>query len=323
MGAGVELREQLDTCYKKEDRYNVVIEYMKKAGILFRNASPDHINNCYRIMNNGSSIFVKSQSFKMNLCEEDKRKIEAIKGVIFSPNYKNKTTGDIDNVRPYSCTFSDPDLLKSIIERISGMQGVDINKALPPTAVIERNNRVVCCLCPNCSVEFIKAPRCPECGQLIQYNKEKWNKPKLDDLDAWERVSKLTGVRVKDVADFIHRIMAIDGFSYHVGAVDLSIDLTAMENDKYVQVVMMFGSGSCGAFQPKELIDYLSRHEMKEEIATWFMEAMRPYLTPKQKNVPYKRLNGYYYFDYNTMIQRQDEIINIFIELRDRINSKG
>ena len=74
------LREQLNLCYKKEERYKVVIEYMGKAGIRFRDASPDHIKNCYRIMENGSSIFVNAGSFKMNLCEEDRKKAETIQG---------------------------------------------------------------------------------------------------------------------------------------------------------------------------------------------------------------------------------------------------
>ena len=197
----------------------------------------------------------------------------------------------------------------------------DINVASKPTMIIQTDDDPII-VCPNCEYSFGKAPRCPECGQLILYGKEKWNKPKLANLDAWEAAANLSGVTSKEMADFVRRVCNVEGFSYHVGAVDLSIDLGALENTKSVQVVMLFGSGSCGAFQPKELIDYLSRNELKDEIATWYMEVMKSYLTPNQKNVPYERLNGYYYFDFSTIVQKQDEIIKIFTELRDRIKSK-
>ena len=314
------LREQLNLCYKKEERYNVVIEYMGKAGIRFRDASPDHIKNCYRIMENGSSIFVNAGSFKMNLCEEDRNKTEAIQGIKFDPNYKNKTTGEIDNVRPYSCSFSDPELLETVIEKISGVvHEVDINKALPPTAILTGEDGAISCVCPNCSVEFVKAPRCPECGQLIQYDKERWNKPKLENLDAWERASKLTGASTKDVADFVRKVIAIDGFSYHVGAVDLAIDLNVKDIKKPLQLIMLFGKGPTGAFQPKEIIDFINRNGFDGETADWYMEKMKPLLSSEQKNVPYDRLNGYYFIDYSMIVTKQDELISIFSELKTMI----
>ena len=197
----------------------------------------------------------------------------------------------------------------------------DINTAAKPALIIQTDENPIV-VCPNCEYSFGKAPRCPECGQLIQYGKERWNKPKLADLNAWEEAANLSGVSAREVADFVRRVCSEEGFSYHVGAVDLAIDLGALENTKSVQVVMLFGSGPCGAFQPKELIDYLSKNELNDEIATWYMEAMKPYLTPNQKNIPYERLNGYYYFDFSTIVRKQDEIIKIFTELRDRIKSK-
>ena len=194
----------------------------------------------------------------------------------------------------------------------------DINAAVKPALIIQTDDEPII-VCPNCEYSFGKAPRCPECGQLIQYGKEKWNKPKLVNLEAWEEASDLTGVTAKDVADFVRIVCNEEGFSYHVGAVDLAIDIRAVENAKSVQALMLFGSGACGAFQPKELIDYLSRYELDSDIATWYMEAMKPYLVPKQKNVPYERLNGYYYFKFSTIVEKQEEILSILKGLRDRL----
>ncbi len=44
----------------------------------------------------------------------------------------------------------------------------DINIAVPPREVIERLDGSVQYVCSNCSIIFIKAPRCPECGQLVK-----------------------------------------------------------------------------------------------------------------------------------------------------------
>ena len=196
----------------------------------------------------------------------------------------------------------------------------DINVALKPSLVIQTDDEPII-VCPNCEYSFGKAPRCPECGQLILYGKEKWNKPKLANLEAWEEAADLSETTAKEVADYVRRVCEEECFSYHVGAVDLAIDISAVENAKSVQAMMLFGSGANGAFQPKELIDYLARYELDADIATWYMEAMKPYLIPNQKNVPYERLNGYFYFKFKTIVQKQDEIIEILKGLRDRLKS--
>ncbi len=51
----------------------------------------------------------------------------------------------------------------------------DINIAKAPARI--EGNQVIC---PNCTLEFIKASRCPECGQLIAYDSEK---PSVDYND--------------------------------------------------------------------------------------------------------------------------------------------
>ena len=175
-------------------------------------------------------------------------------------------------------------------------------------------------ICPNCSVDFVKAPRCPECGQLIQYERERWNKPKLENLDAWERASRLSGATAKEVADFVRRVIGNDGFSYHVGAVDLVIDLRVADIARPLQVIMLFGKGPCGAFQPKEMIEYLSKYGLDGNVANWFMDSMKPYLSDDQKNIPYERLNGYYYVDFATIVKKQDELISLFMELQGKLS---
>ena len=194
----------------------------------------------------------------------------------------------------------------------------DINNPCIPALIIQTDEEPII-VCPNCEYSFEKAPRCPECGQLIQYDKVKWDKPKLENLDVWEKTANLTGTSAKEVADFVRAICKEECFTYHVGAVDLAIDIKAIENAKSLKLVMFFGNGSSGAFKPLELIDYLKRNDLDCGIATWYMEAMKPYLIPNQKNKPYERVNGYYYFNFSTIVEKQSDIIEIFKGLRNRI----
>ena len=195
----------------------------------------------------------------------------------------------------------------------------NINVASLPKRVI-KNDTATMVLCPNCDYEFVKAPRCPECGQLIKYENEKWNKPKLANLDEWEKVSKISGASTKEIADFVREVVS-KGFSYHVGAVDLMIDLSIGENEKPTNIMMFFGVGEAGGFQPKTLIDGLIQSNKDTNIADDFMEEMKPFLSMKQKNKPYERIEGYYYFDYATIINRRDEFMAVLMHLRDMIKT--
>jgi len=195
-----------------------------------------------------------------------------------------------------------------------------LNIATKPAMIIQTETLPII-VCPACEYSFTKAPRCPECGQLIQYEKERWNKPKLANLDAWGAASEFNGVTADEFTDFIRKACQEDGVSYHVGAVDLAIDIKTDDNIKSVQAIMLFGKSSYGAFQPKELIDYLKNNDMDQEIAFWYMDAMKPYLSQKQKNVAYERLNGYYYIDFLTIVKYQDEIIKIFKSLYDKMKA--
>lgn len=148
-------------------KYQLVIEYLEENGLLFKNAFPDHINNHYRIFEGNSSIFVLESGFKMNLSDIDKRKLESLSGIVFTPCYKNKRDGIVDNVRPWTITFSDIEDLERITKCLIGQEQKtgDINIPKKPNGYDDSQNVI----CPNCDYHFIKATRCPECGQYIDY----------------------------------------------------------------------------------------------------------------------------------------------------------
>lgn len=51
----------------------------------------------------------------------------------------------------------------------------DINEEIAPLQLIATED-VPVVICPRCEKSFSKALRCPECGQLIKYENEMWNK---------------------------------------------------------------------------------------------------------------------------------------------------
>ena len=201
------------------------------------------------------------------------------------------------------------------------LEEVGINIPLRPKKVVIGVDGIDRIICGNCDYEFMKAPRCPECGQLINYENEKWNKPQLANLDEWERVSAITGASTKEIADIVREIINDDGFSYHVGSVDLMVDLSVGTNGKSGNVLKLFGNHESGGFQPKSLTDFLMQNNIDIQIAYWFMKEMKPFLSSNQKNVPYERLEGYYYIDYSTMVARKSELKKVLIELRDKVKN--
>ena len=161
-----ELLKKIDGCSDKATKYDLTIEYMENAGIVFTTAQKDHLNLKYRILTNGSSIFVYADHFKMNLCDSDRDKVEKALGLSFSTNYKDKGREVIDRVRPWTCEFSGASMLQKVVGvLLDKVQIQNINYPTKPLKVV--SGRVHC---PNCTYVFEKANRCPECGQLMDYN---------------------------------------------------------------------------------------------------------------------------------------------------------
>lgn len=161
----VELLSKIENCTNKVEKYNLVIEYMEQEGISFKPAQNDHINNQYRVLSNKSSVFVYTNSFKFNLCDEDMKRLEKKVNLAFEPLYSNKKQFIIDKTRPWTCSFSDIETFKNVITILSGKELTGINVPRKPVNIL--GDTVTC---PNCSGEFKKAERCPECGQLIDYS---------------------------------------------------------------------------------------------------------------------------------------------------------
>ena len=162
--------EQLNQIESLSERYKAVITYMERLGFSFIEEKPDHVNNRYRIMKNGSSVFVKNHFYRLHLCETDKKRMDLYPEYSYEMNYKSKKDGQLDEVRPYRYDIYDPVLFEKALNILVGKPfKVDINTPIPPKFLKQDGRMNIVCTCPNCDSHFVKAPRCPECGQLIQY----------------------------------------------------------------------------------------------------------------------------------------------------------
>lgn len=214
--------------------------------------------------------------------------------------------------------FGEADPVKVFLKDAVGTElPDDINAAAKPVMVIQ-TDEIPLVVCPRCEETFNMAPRCPECGQLMLY-REKWNKPKLANLEEWEKAAQISGATPNEVGEFVRRVCANDGITYHVGAVDLSIDIVSADKTVLMKTLMLFGSGGDFAFQPSFLNYHAEKNDLKKDGIAVFLEDMKPFLIPDQKNKPYERYNGYYYIKYTTLLEKKDEIEQILLRLRDSV----
>lgn len=214
--------------------------------------------------------------------------------------------------------YGEANPVKLFHKYVSDKESMDINIPLRPKSSIDNANGIMI-ECPNCQVLFRKAQRCPECGQIIDYRSAK---PKIQSLDEWVSKSQLRGVDAKLVADFVRSICQNEGFSYHIGTVDLNLDMRLKTTDKRVRIMMFCGGDNNRCeFQPKELYEYVERYGLSRTVVDEYFERMKKYLSAEQKNKPYERLNGYYSIDYSFLQGYLPSLRSEFTGLYESLNN--
>ena len=193
----------------------------------------------------------------------------------------------------------------------------DINTEKAPALVINSED-IPIIVCPNCDNGFKKAPRCPECGQKIKYDNLTAKKEKIKSLDEWNAKTHIQGAKPEDITGVVKAICIDNTYSYHLGTVDLSLDL-CVGGDR-VPLFMFFGNKDRFGFQPSSLVEFVINHGYSADIIKIFLEELREFLSSKQKNVPYERLNGYYYIDYSTLVTKSEVVKERLMKLARRLS---
>ena len=96
-------------------KYKQAVSYMAGKGIDFITEKPDHVNCKYRIMESGTSIFVKRDGYKINACDEDYTRLTGELGLDSYINYSNKKNMTVDKVRPHSFEIGDS-MFEKVVE---------------------------------------------------------------------------------------------------------------------------------------------------------------------------------------------------------------
>lgn len=199
-----------------------------------------------------------------------------------------------------------------------GKRDITINNAVKPRSIIKSDNGYEV-VCPKCGYVFIKADRCPECGQKIIYDGVVATKTRFTTLEEWADNVRIEGAATRDVTDFVREICKSDGFSYHIGTADLVLDVDI--NGNKTILLRFSGDSERFSFQPKSIINGLRAADLSDAAAYEFMEAVKIYLSEKQKNTPYERLNGYYNISYSTLVNHRKELLELLIDFGKIISS--
>ena len=126
------------------------------------------------------------------------------------------------------------------------------------------------------------------------------------DKEEWLKNNRTEGLR--EVID----VFEDAGFGYHLGTSDLRIDYKPNNSKKAFTCLMLIGERDFSSFQPSELYKLAEVNGMDHQIVSDFLDIMRPYLSARQKNIPYNLVTGYYNISHDTLIQNRDEIVKHF-----------
>ncbi len=137
------------------------------------------------------------------------------------------------------------------------------------------------------------------------------SKPRYRNIEDWASNTKLRHVSLDDMIGFAHDMEDL-GFTMNPGTADFGIDFRSERYQKTLKCLMLFHDGETGAIQPKSFYSFLQQTDYSKAIADKLLEELKIHLIPKQKNIPYERPEGYYYFSFKRLIEHKDEIIRIF-----------
>lgn len=119
----MKLADQLNTITDLTEKYYTVMNYMELLGFEFIELQNDHEKRHYRIMTNGSSVFVFDSFYRLHLCENDKNVLETHPEYKSVPNYKNVSAKIVDKKRPYRYDLSDSKLFVDALHILASESG--------------------------------------------------------------------------------------------------------------------------------------------------------------------------------------------------------
>lgn len=143
------------------------------------------------------------------------------------------------------------------------------------------------------------------------YSAKKYTKDDYLNFDEWLQKTFNDSTKQTEVSDVIQDFKDI-GYDYTIGTSDLNIGYYFESYKTTLKVLMFWGDGKTIAFQPIRFYNFLEKYGYSSKIVDELMESLKKYLSNNQKNVPYEKLNGYYFIGVKTLIENKNDILTLF-----------
>ena len=130
-------------------------------------------------------------------------------------------------------------------------------------------------------------------------------------LEEWLTKAESTNSYISEIKELIEDFEDL-GYTYYIGTSDLNIAYRFENLKKHLKVLMIWGDGNTLGFKPLIFYSFLEKYGYSRIIAENLLEGLRKYLTLNQKNKPYEREEGYYYFDIKTILENKNDILQLF-----------
>lgn len=144
-----------------------------------------------------------------------------------------------------------------------------------------------------------------------QSNNKKYAKSDYLSLDEWLNKTFENTEMENEFSELLQDFKDL-GFIYNIGVADMILSYDFETYKTKVKMLQVYGDGKSIVFQPIKVYNFLETYGFSSKIADELYEAIKKYLSPNQKNLPYERLNGYYYMDVAVVLENKNELLQVF-----------
>lgn len=285
-----------------------IIDYAKDL----KEWSYEDLNELYKEYNNTtSSLFEKMIKLNYQKVEDESIFIDIVEKNIKNARFLLMIVGD--GIR---------EGVKGMVEFLNSTPNMQYRFALCELEVYELkdNSRLVI---PRVTTKtkiiergIIRIDKEDNIKDIIMHDKEElekdrktYNKSDYLTLEEWLAKSTLKEreaefkMLLEDVIDL--------SLNYSIKTAELSINFTDKDTNQRLKIFAFGYDDDKVAFQPLRFYNFADKYNHSTKLVDELLESLKVYLSKEQKNVPYERVEGYYYINRNTILEKKEEILSI------------
>lgn len=143
-------------------------------------------------------------------------------------------------------------------------------------------------------------------------------KVKADDLNYDEFYNRLkdknAAICKEALSDLLNDLDDL-GFTYHIGSSECVISYLIPSLQVKIPIIRTTVNDKTWIV-PSDILDKLEKIDYSKTIGDKLLEQLRTYLNDEQKNTPYEKLNAFYYFNLNTLVENKGKILEILEDFK-------